>query len=86
MRGSSLARIYVNSLTIAEPYLSVSHAREHRAILNVWVTPSGVVQRSQYLAPTGDDNLDGAIIKTVQKMDLQQSPLRTFRGRSMFGF
>lgn len=47
---------------------------KYRAILNVWVSPSGAVQRSQYLASTGDDDLDGAIMKTVQKVEMQQSP------------
>jgi TonB family protein len=46
----------------------------YRAILNVWVSPAGTVQRSQYLRSTGNDDLDGAILKTVQKVELRQSP------------
>jgi len=47
---------------------------KYRAVLDVWVSASGAVQHSQYLSSTGDSELDGAIMGTVQKVVLQQSP------------
>jgi TonB family protein len=47
---------------------------DYRAVLNVWVSPSGRVERSQFLTSTGDTRLDGAIINTMQNVTLDEAP------------
>ena len=60
---------------------------DYRAVLNVWVSPSGRVERSQFLTSTGDTRLDGAIINTMQNVTLDEAPPANLAtARSMSGY
>ncbi len=47
---------------------------KYRVDINVWVSPTGMIEQFQFLAPTGHTDIDNAIARTVHGVVINEPP------------